>query len=155
MKLTNTMLAAAIALSPVAVQAQNIVATTAYSAKSFFENEGAEVEATTDNVGDPKLKVNYYGNEFSVYYYGCDNNSDCNAVQFFSGYKTDGSVRLSKINTWNAENRYARAYISDSGAARIEMDIFLGGDGVSADDFASMVSLWARSMSEFEDMIDW
>ena len=155
MKLTNLFVAAALAVSPLAVQAENLRATSAHSLQKFFENEGAEVESTTDNVGDPKLKVNYYGNEFSIYYYGCDNNKDCNAIQFFSGYKTDGSVRLSKINTWNAENRYARAYISDSGAARIEMDVYMGRDGVSADDFASMVSLWARSMSEFEEMIDW
>lgn len=155
MKLTKLIAVAALMVSPVAVQAQNLVAKNAKSVERFFQNEGAEIESTVDNVGDPKLDVTYYGNEFSVYYYGCDDNTNCNAIQFFSGYKTEGSVRLSKINTWNAENRYARAYVSDSGSARIEMDIYMGDDGVSPDDFASMVSLWSRSMNEFEDLIDW
>lgn len=155
MKITSLIAVAALLTSPVAVQAQNLVAKNAKSLERFFQNEGAEVESMVDNVGDPKLEVTYYGNEFSVYYYGCDDNINCNAVQFFSGYKTEGSVRLSKINTWNAENRYARAYVSDSGSARIEMDIYMGDDGVSADDFAAMISLWSRSMSDFEDMIDW
>lgn len=156
MKFTKHIAVAALLVaSPAVVQAQNVVAKSASSLERFFQDEGAEVDATVDNVGDPKLDVTYYGNEFSVYYYGCDDNRNCDAVQFFSGYKTDGSVRLSKINTWNAENRYARAYVSDSGSARIEMDIYLGDDGVSADDFAAMVSLWSRSMNEFEDLIDW
>lgn len=155
MKITNVVAVAALMLSPIAVQAENLVAKNASSLERFFENEGADVETTVDNVGDPKLEVTYYGNEFSIYYYGCDDNTNCDAIQFFSGYKTDGSVRLSKINTWNAENRYARAYVSESGSARIEMDVYMGNDGVSADDFASMVSLWSRSMNEFEDLIDW
>lgn len=155
MKIANVVAVAALVLSPIAAQAENLVAKNARSLERFFENEGADVETTVDNVGDPKLEITYYGNEFSIYYYGCDDNTNCDAIQFFSGYKTDGSVRLSKINTWNAENRYARAYVSESGSARIEMDVYLGDDGVSADDFASMVSLWSRSMNEFEDLIDW
>lgn len=146
--------AAALTL-PIAAQAEPVFATDGDSLYRFFENEGAEVEATTDNVGDPKLRVTYYGSDFSVYYYGCDNNTDCNAVQFFSGYQTEGSVRLAKINEWNTENRFARAYISNEGSARIEMDIYLGRDGVSADDFAQQVSLWARAMKDFETFIDW
>jgi hypothetical protein len=35
------------------------------------------------------------------------------------------------------------------------MDIYLGRDGVSADDFAQQVSLWARAMKDFETFIDW
>lgn len=155
MKLMKSLVFASVLLVPGMVQAQSIVATTANSLVQFFENEGATVESTVDNVGDPKLKVEYYGNDFSVYYYGCDNNTNCDAIQFFSGYQTEGGVRLAKVNEWNTENRFARAYISEEGSARIEMDVFLGNDGVSADDFAQMVGIWARAMKDFEDLIDW
>lgn len=148
-------LAIALAFSPIAAQAENVFATEPASLVRFFENEGAEVEATADNVGDPKLRVDYYGSEFSIYYYGCENNADCDSVQFFSGYQTDGAVRLSTINEWNMQNRFARSYISEEGSARIEMDIFLGQDGISADDFARQVSIWTRAMKEFEAVIGW
>ncbi|MGR3760820.1 YbjN domain-containing protein [Roseobacteraceae bacterium NS-SX3] len=155
MDLVKFAAAAALAVAPLAANAENIVATTPASVAKFFEDEGAGVEALTDNVGDPKLNIEYYGNEFTVYYYGCDNNTNCDAVQFFSGYQTDGGVRLAKINQWNAENRFTRAYVSEEGAARIEMDVFMGKDGVSADDFARMTGIWARSMNDFEEVIGW
>ena len=155
MNIIKAIAACAALMLPGAAAAQNVVATTGDSVADFFKDEGATVELTTDSVGDPNVKVEYYGNDFSVYYYGCDNNSNCNAIQFFSGYQTDGSVRLAKINEWNNENRFARGYISEEGSARIEMDVFLGDDGMSPDDFAQAVSLWTRAMQDFETFIDW
>ncbi|UWQ62859.1 YbjN domain-containing protein [Leisingera caerulea] len=155
MNIIKAIAACAALMLPGAAAAQNVVATTGDSVADFFKDEGATVELTTDSVGDPNVKVEYYGNDFSVYYYGCDNNTNCNAIQFFSGYQTDGSVRLAKINEWNNENRFARGYISEEGSARIEMDVFLGDDGMSPDDFAEAVSLWTRAMQDFETFIDW
>ncbi|MBY6057671.1 YbjN domain-containing protein [Leisingera daeponensis] len=147
--------AAAVLVMPAAAMAENVVAKTGDSVANFFKDEGAEVEMTTDSVGDPNLKVEYYGNDFSVYYYGCDNNTDCEAIQFFSGYQTDGSVRLSKINEWNTNNRFARAYVSEEGSARIEMDLLLGDDGMTPDDFADAVGIWNRAVQDFEEFIGW
>ncbi|WP_259971523.1 YbjN domain-containing protein [Leisingera caerulea] len=155
MNIIKAIAACAALMLPGAAAAQNVVATTGDSVADFFKDEGATVELTTDSVGDPNVKVEYYGNDFSVYYYGCDNNTNCNAIQFFSGYQTDGSVRLAKINEWNNENRFARGYISEEGSARIEIDVFLGDDGMSPDDFAQAVSLWTRAMQDFETFIDW
>ncbi|MFY0312012.1 YbjN domain-containing protein [Leisingera sp. D0M16] len=155
MNMLKAIAASAALMLPVAAAAGNVVAKTGDSVADFFKDEGAKVELTTDSVGDPNVKVEYYGNDFSVYYYGCDNNTDCNAIQFFSGYQTEGSVRLAKINEWNNENRFARGYISEEGSARIEMDVFLGNDGMSPDDFAQAVSLWTRAMQDFETFIDW
>jgi hypothetical protein len=151
----KTLAASVMLMMPVAATAQNIVAKTGQSVADFFMDEGASVEVTTDSVGDPNLKVEYYGSDFSVYYYGCSDNTNCDAIQFFSGYQTDGSVRLVKANEWNTDNRFARSYISEEGAARIEMDVFLGDDGMTADDFAKTVSIWTRAMQDFEEFIDW
>ena len=155
MHFAKSLAAVTFALCPLAAMADNVYSTDAGSIARFFEDEGAKVEATTDNVGDPKLRVDYYGSEFSVYYYGCEDNRNCDAVQFFSGYQTDGSVRLSTINEWNMQNRFARSYVSEEGSARIEMDIFMGRDGVSANDFARQVSMWSRAMKDFEEFIGW
>jgi hypothetical protein len=151
----KSLLAAAAIAMPGAVMAENVVATTGDSLARFFENEGIDVEVTTDNTGDPKLRVKYYGNEFSIYYYGCRDNTNCDAIQFFSGYKNEGSVRMSKINEWNTENRFARGYISEAGSARIEHDVYLGKNGMDPDDFATLLSKWSSQVSDFEEFIDW
>jgi len=155
MKIITKLAAAAVVCAPSLVSAEMLVATNPDTLVQFFVEEGADVESTVDNAGDPKLKVEYYGSDFVLYFYDCTDNSDCKSIQFFSGYKTEGSVRKSKVNEWNAENRYSRAYISDSGSARIEHDLYLGNAGIDADDFAALVSKWTSAQGEFEEFIDW
>ena len=135
--------------------AQNIVATDATSVANFFLEEGIEPSVEEDNTGDPKINVDYYGTDFSIFYYGCTNGQNCDSIQFFSGYRTDGGVRISKVNEWNANKRYAFAYISEEGNARIEHDVFLGSVGMDPNDFAKLLGLWVRAQKEFEEHIGW
>lgn len=155
MTVKKVIAAAALAALPASAHAYEIVASSSDSIARFFRDEGASVEVTEDNVGDPKLRVEYYGTDFVVYFYGCEDNRNCDSVQFFSGYQTEGAVRIARANEWNAENRFSRAYISDSGSARIEHDVFLGRNGMTADDFASLVSRWTGQVNDFEAFIDW
>ncbi|KAE9628958.1 YbjN domain-containing protein [Parasedimentitalea maritima] len=147
--------AAAVLSLPSMASAQMLVASDPDSLVQFFVEEGADVESTVDNTGDPMLEVDYYGTDFTLYFYGCTNNSDCKSIQFFSGYQTEGSVRKAKINEWNANNRFARGYISEGGSARIEHDLYLGNTGVTADDFAALTSKWSKAQGDFEEFIDW
>lgn len=140
---------------PGASLAQNIVATDATSIANFFLEEGIEPSVEEDNTGDPKINVDYYGTDFSIFYYGCEDGINCDSIQFFSGYRTDGGVRLSKVNEWNSNKRYAFAYVSKEGNARIEHDVFLGKYGMVPDDFAKLLSLWVRAQKEFEEHIEW
>lgn len=155
MNIITKLAAAAVISVPSLVSAEMLVATDPDTLVEFFVEEGADVERTVDNAGDPKLKIEYYGSDFVLYFYDCNDNADCKSIQFFSGYKTEGSVRKSKVNEWNADNRFARAYISESGSARIEHDLYLGKNGIDADDFAALVSKWTSAEGEFEDFIDW
>ncbi|ATF16870.1 YbjN domain-containing protein [Phaeobacter gallaeciensis] len=155
MKFLSLLTAAALFVLPGLGHAENILAKDATTLARFFETEGVEFEVTTDDVGDPKLKVDYYGNDFSIYFYGCENNKNCDAIQFFSGYQTDGGIRVVKINEWNTENRFGRAYISDEGSARVELDVYLGNTGMNPDDFAELLGYWSRIVQDFEEFINW
>ena len=65
-----------------AAQADNVVADDGASLASYFSEEGIEFDQTKDDVGDPKFKVNYYGTDFSIFFYGCEDGRKCNAIQF-------------------------------------------------------------------------
>ncbi|WP_424944513.1 YbjN domain-containing protein [Aliiroseovarius crassostreae] len=135
--------------------AENITAANPQSLMDFFASENATAKMTEDNVGDPKIDMKYYSTEFSVYFYGCDDGKSCDAIQFFSGYATKGEVAIAKINKWNTEQRFGRAYLTDEGAARVEYDIYTGADGITAEDFSEMFEIWTNLLGKFEKHIDW
>ncbi|MBT8153357.1 YbjN domain-containing protein [Epibacterium ulvae] len=139
----------------VSAQESNITALTPGSLSTFLDGEEIAYEQSVDDVGDPKFDVDYYGIEFSVFYYGCRDNVDCDSIQFFSGYDVNGGIRLSKINSWNKDNRNARAYISDNGSVWVEQDVFLGQHGLHPDDFAKAIGVWTGVQKEFETYIGW
>lgn len=150
---------AAFALAPLGLaapaQAQSVTADDGGPVIAWYLTEGATVEKTIDDYGDPLLSVTHLGRAFSIYFYGCTAGRDCDAIQFYSGYRTDGAVRQTEINDWNTNRRYLRAYLSETGSARVEYDVFLGADGISAGDFAEITGIWLRGMDDFETHIDW
>lgn len=137
--------------------AQRIVAHDGTAIANFFIEEGANVELREDSYGDPLVEVEQYGIDYDVFFYGCDDNGvKCQSIQFYTGYATNGAIRNAKINDWNSNNRFTKAYIdTDDGGAVLRMDIFLGKSGMNDDDFAKAVSLWSRGQREFEEFIGW
>lgn len=156
MTLTKTLAALAITFGTAsAAVADNVTAANPQSLMSFFESEGAPAKLVEDNVGDPKIELKHYSTDFSVYFYGCDSGKSCDAIQFFSGYATEGKVAIATINEWNTDRRFARAYLTDDGAARIEYDIYTGADGITTEDFAEIFEIWVDLLGNFEKHIDW
>lgn len=136
------------------VAADNIVASNPDAIKAFFVDQGIPATLEEDSVGDPLLKLRYFGTTFSMYFFGCSDNTNCKSVQYFSGYKQSDAVPVSQINEWNVNNRFLRAYGTETGAARIEYDIYLGEDGMTVSDFNNAFSKWTRGLTEFEKYID-
>ncbi len=122
---------------------------------NFFFEQGVPAQLTTDSVGDPLVEFRVNAETYQVFFYDCTDNKDCLSLQFYSGYKTEVPPTLEALNTWNSERRFVRAYRSDDGAARIEMDVATSQDGVTYRDFADLYSLWMERVSQFEDLIGW
>ncbi len=135
--------------------AQQVLASNPQSLIDYFFNNGIPAQLTTDSVGDPLVEFRVDSDTMQVFFYDCTDNSGCLALQFYAGYRLDAGVDLATINGWNADRRFVRAYGTDTGAARIEMDIATGHDGVSHADFGELYTLWLESTSLFEERIGW
>lgn len=120
----------------------------------FFENAGFPARLTEDSVGDPLVEYRSNGDKLSLFFYDCEDNVDCQAVQFYAGYR-DGGVSLEALNSWNTERRFVRSYLTDDGVARIEMDVATSNDGLTYRDFDALLDLWLDSVVLFENHIDW
>lgn len=138
-----------------ATKEQVVIASDPQSFVAFFEALDMPVRLTEDSVGDPLIEFRSAGDKLSLFFYDCEENVDCQAVQFYSGYNAEGSVSLEMINGWNTDRRFVRAYITDDDVARIEMDVATSKDGLTHRDFEALLDLWLDSVVLFEDHISW
>ena len=135
-----------------AAHAQMVSATSPQGIVAALQNAGYKETLSKDETGDPLINSASGGSNFSVFFFGCTKNVDCRTIQFFAGYN-DRKVTLSMMNEWNAKKRFARAYISDKGSARIEMDVDLDDGGMSAKLFEDNLEFWGAVMGAFEKHI--
>jgi len=113
---------------------------------------GYKAEITKDDSGDPLIKSSSSGTNFAIFFFGCTKNVDCRTIQFFAGY-ADRKPTLARINEWNMNKRFGRAYNSSSGAARVEMDVDLDDGGIGPKLFEDNVEYWVLLMGQFEKHI--
>lgn len=135
--------------------AEQVLASNPQSLMGYFFEKGIPAQLTTDGVGDPLVEFRHEGEMMQVFFYDCTDNVGCLSLQFYSGYRVDESVTLAAINSWNTDRRFVRSYLTESGAARIELDISTGYGGISHTDFTELYDLWIESVGLFEQRIDW
>lgn len=136
--------------------AQNLMATDPDMVMVAMQTEGFLVTRETADDGTPKLVSRVSDSQFQVYFYGCESaETPCTSIQFSAGYDLEGAMSTSKINQWNSENRYTRAYIDDEGDPFLKLDVTMFGDGIGQKNFAEILDLWRLLVEDFESFIDW
>lgn len=122
----------------------------------FFFEAGYPAQLSTDAVGDPFIEFRFNGVVLPLWFYDCVDNTDCQSVQFYLAYDLDEPLAFERLNEWNGEERrFTRAYRTVGTTVRLEMDVFTGSDGLSPDDFDSLLALWLDRLTEFETFIGW
>ncbi len=134
--------------------AQNIIAENPTQMADALRNFGYRAELLKDDGGDPKISSSTGGANFSIFFYGCTNGQNCDAISFSAAFDLDTGSTLELMNTWNQKKRYTKAYLDDEIDPIIEMDVFLGSGGVSIDNFRIWVDTWERALGDFKQHID-
>ena len=113
---------------------------------NLMRGYGSATLGTQDN-GDPKIAGKIEGQPYSMYFSNCTNNKDCEDIDLYAGY-LGIKPSLDKLNAWNRDTRFGRAYLDNDGDAGIDMDINLV-HGVSADNLDSTLSIWAQLVKKY------
>ncbi len=129
--------------------AQNVSATNPHSVVRALENAGYSAELDLETIGDPMIISSSNDVRFVIFFFGCTDGRNCSSLQFYSGFGEPRNGSLKAMNEWNADNRYGRAYITDSGAARVEMDLNLDDEAISQELFTDKLNLWVAVMNRF------
>lgn len=106
----------------------------------------------TDSQGDPQIKGRMEGTSYVVFFYGCnDSGKQCGEIQFYAGW-TGQNVTRDRLNEWNRDTRYAKAYIDRDGDPVIEYDANLK-FGVSRKNLEDTFDWWRVVMGEFRKSV--
>jgi hypothetical protein len=105
--------------------------------------------ASLETYGEGKLKVDgrMEGRRYGIYFYGCTANRQCNSMQFSWGIDKKG-VPLAKINDWNRDKRFAKAYLDNDGDLMLEMDVNVA-YGVTRKNLDDTFDWWRLVLKEF------
>lgn len=136
------------------VMAQTVDPTRPVTVVAALQEAGYKAVLSKDSVGDPKITSSANGAAFTVYFYGCEANAGCKTVQMAAGYTIKVKPTPAKINEWNANNRFATAYLDKDGDPHIQFDVVLVG-GMSAQLFGEAVNRWTDSMGAFQSFVGW
>jgi hypothetical protein len=91
---------------------------------------------------------------FHVQFFGCDGIKDCQSVQFWSAFDLTKGIDLERINDWNRDKRYGKAYLDGEMDPFLEMDVNMTG-GLPPATAIENLALWTAVLAEFQDHIDW
>jgi Putative bacterial sensory transduction regulator len=133
-----------------AAQAQMVVSQNPQSVAAAMQAAGYRAELSADDSGDPMIRSTSSGTNFAVFFYGCTKNTACSTVAFAAAYGNPAKGNLAAINAWNSKARFGRGYLSDTGQARLEMDVDLDDGGISRLLFTDNLEFWVAVMASFE-----
>lgn len=115
---------------------------------NLMRGYGSATLGTQDD-GAPKIFGKIDGQPYTIYFSSCDDktHTDCQDLDLYAGY-LGVKPSLDKINSWNRDTRFARAYIDSQGDAGMDMDVNTE-HGVSSDNMDSTLGLWAQLVKKF------
>lgn len=116
--------------------------------------EGYAPEMLENKGSAPSFRMKVNDANSLVLFMNCDDNhANCKTLQFYIGYSASDAVNAGRINDWNREKRFSRAYIDSSGDPVMEMDLDLDFAGLPRENVTEAFNLWAALTSSFSSFI--
>lgn len=122
-------------------------------AKALLD-KGYKAEVTTDSAGDPMIRSSADGSNFRILFYSCKNSGPrCVSITFSAGFDLDKGLSYSRINEWNSEKRFGRAYLDDEMDPYVQMDVDFE-RGATNEAISNVVDTWAAVLPVFKSFIN-
>ena len=121
---------------------------------AIIQDLGFQAKLEKDDIGDPVIRSSSGGVDFRIYFYDCKNNKRCKSLHFSVGYDLADGASLDAVQLWNADKRFASAYLDDESDPFLQMDVNTEG-GITQQNFENTFELWQSLKGEFEQFIGW
>lgn len=138
--------------TPAAPASGLVAASDPQSVVDAMQRLGYAATLGADNVGDPLITGTILGSGYSVFFYGCAANADCQSLLFQVGYDLPDGWTLEAANEWNAGKILTDAYLDAEADPYLEYFVATSG-GLNQENFAAVLDWWQVTMADFETTI--
>lgn len=108
---------------------------------------GYRAKLESDNSGDPVIKSAANGYDYSVHFFGCEENKACDSLEFYVGSADDGKNTLDLANRWNKNKRFIHMAVQDDAILSVSYDVATIG-GINQANFADIMAWWDTMLGE-------
>jgi hypothetical protein len=144
----------ALTLAAAPAQAQLIMAKDTAPMVALLKAKGLEADVRGGSGENPYISSNYGGFKFLVIFMNCDDKfANCKTVQFYMGFNDAKAVSLERLNEWNRDSRFARAYRDNEGDPVLEMDLDLDFKGLPRENVEESMNTWFNLMQAYRDFV--
>ncbi len=98
----------------------------AQTIEQVLRRMGLDYESSVDDDGDPKFEFKLATYNVVIYTNGCEEKG-CANLRIYASFSLNESPSVETINAWNRTKRYATAYLSEEGKARLDNDLVIKG----------------------------
>ena len=150
---TALAMGAALTLTAAPASAQLVSASDPQAIKAIVESHGWPATLVQNAGEDPYIESNRNGLKFLVLFMNCSEGKNCRTLQYYMGFSDAKDTPLEKLNQWNREKRFARAYRDEAGDPVLEMDIDVDFAGIPRENVSETFNTWASLMDAYHDFI--
>ncbi len=140
-------------LAATPAQAELVNAANPDAIKLVVESRGWPAKLIRKGQDDPYIESRREGMKFMILFMNCSDGKDCKTLQYYMGFSDAKGVSLDRLNEWNKEKRFARAYRDNDGDPVLEMDVDLDFDGIPRENLGETFNTWASLMDRFRTFI--
>lgn len=119
--------------------------------RAWLMAKGATVEEPRTVEGQTLLQVNDGTTNWLIFFYGCDATGRCQDIQFAANVVA-GGLSLDRINAWNREQRFVKAYLQSNldgtPSAVLQFDVLLQ-PGLDAEQLNDPTVVWLELLARF------
>lgn len=139
--------------SPTPAHAELINAADPATIKAIVESQGWPATVVAKEGDDPYIESNRGGLKFLVLFMNCNEGKQCKTLQYYMGFSDAKDISLERLNQWNKDKRFARAYKDDAGDPVLEMDVDLDFAGIPRENVGETFNTWASLMDSFRTYV--
>ena len=122
----------------------------AQTIEQVLRRMGLDYESSVDDDGDPKFEFKLATYDVVIYTNACEEEG-CANLRIYAGFDTKPSPEI--IIEWGRTKRYATAYLSEEGKARLDNDFIVKG-GITLGAVETFILNFRDRLGEFATHID-